>query len=65
VEIVGVKFVEAGAGEAQFVGGGASADLARAETVEQMTDERGGQTFDQLWFFIAAKITEQRWIYRF
>ncbi len=65
LEVSGVKFVEAGVAETQFVGGGAGADLASGETVEQVTDERGGQTFDQLWFFIGAKITEGRWIYRF
>lgn len=64
-EVSGVQFVEAGTGEAQFMGGGASTDLAGAETVEQVTDERAGQTFDQLWFFIGAKVTEGRWIFRF
>ena len=44
------------------MGGGASTDLAAAETVEQVTDERAGHTFDQLWFFIGAKVTERRWI---
>jgi hypothetical protein len=33
--------------------------------VEEMADERGGQTFDELMFFMAARITEGRWIYRF
>jgi hypothetical protein len=30
-----------------------------------MADERGGQTFDELMFFMAARIKEGRWIYRF
>jgi hypothetical protein len=47
------------------VGGGTGADLAGAVTVEQVTDERSGETFDQLWFFIGAKIREGRWIFRF
>jgi hypothetical protein len=52
-------------GQSQFGGGGAGADLAGAETVKEVTDERGGQTFEQLWFFIGGKITEGRWIFRF
>jgi hypothetical protein len=64
MEILGVEFVEAGTGQAQVSGCGASADLAGAITVEEMTDERRGQTFEQLSFFIGPKITEERWIYR-
>jgi hypothetical protein len=64
-EVIGVEFVEAGMGQSQFGGGGAGADLAGAETVKEVTDERGGQTFEQLWFFIGGKITEGRWIFRF
>jgi hypothetical protein len=64
LEIFGVEFVEAGTGQAQLSGRGASADLAGAITGEEMTDERRGQTFEQLSFFIGPKITEERWIYR-
>jgi hypothetical protein len=56
-EIIGVEFVEAGTGQAQFSGGGAGADLAGAITVEEVTDERRRQTFDQLKFFIGPKLT--------
>jgi hypothetical protein len=48
VQVVGVEFVEAGTSQSQFVGGGASADLAGAVTVQEMADEWSGQTFDQL-----------------
>lgn len=55
-EVFGVEFVEAGTGQAQFLGGGAGADLAGAITLEQMTDERRRVTFDQLKFFIGPKV---------
>lgn len=45
--------------------GSASTDLAAAKVMEQMTDKRARQTFDQLWLFIGAKVTEGRWIFRF
>jgi hypothetical protein len=64
-EILGVEFIEAGTSQPQFAGGSAGADLASAITVEEMTDEWSGQSFDQLWFFIGPKITEGRWIFRF
>jgi hypothetical protein len=51
-QVIGVKFVEAGARQSQFVGSGAGAELAGAVTVEQMPDEGSGQAFDQLLFFI-------------
>jgi hypothetical protein len=57
VEIIGIEFVEAGTGQAQFSGGGAGADMTGAMTVEEMTDERSGVTFDQLKFFIGPKVT--------
>jgi len=44
----GVEFVEAGAGQAEFSGGGASADLAGAIFMEEVTDEWSGVTMDQL-----------------
>jgi hypothetical protein len=53
-EVIGVEFVEAGSGQAQFEGGGAGTDVAGAKTLEEMTDERSGQAFDQLQSFIAA-----------
>jgi len=58
VEIIGVEFVEAGAGQAEFSGGGASADLAGAIFMEEVTDERSGVTMDQLKFFIGPKVAE-------
>jgi hypothetical protein len=56
VEIIGVEFVEAGAGQAQLPGGSTGADLAGAMTVEEMTDERSGVTFDQLKFFMGLSV---------
>jgi hypothetical protein len=64
LKVLAVEFIEAGTGQPEFIGGGASADLTGTITVEQMADERRGQTFDQLLFFIGPKITEGRWIYR-
>ena len=52
VQVVGIEFVEAGTSQSEFGGGGASADLADAVTVQEMADEWSGQTFDQLQFFI-------------
>jgi hypothetical protein len=54
-EVLAVKFIEAGTAQPQFAGGGAGTDLAVAITVEKMTDERRGQTFDQLLFFIGPR----------
>jgi hypothetical protein len=56
VEIIGVEFVEAGAGQAQLSGGGAGADLPGAIMVKEVTDERSGMPFDQLKFFIGPKV---------
>jgi hypothetical protein len=56
-EILGIKFVEAGTGQSQFAGGSARTNLANAITMKQMTNERSGQSFDQLLFFIGAMIT--------
>jgi len=58
-EVLGVKFVEAGTGQSQFEGGGASAEVAGAMTVEEVTDEWRGQTFGQLCFFIGPSLAEE------
>jgi hypothetical protein len=58
-QVIGVEFVEAGTGQSQFEGGGASAEVAGAMTVEEMTDEWSGQTFDQLCFFIGPSLAEE------
>lgn len=58
-EVIGVEFVEAGTRQSQFDGRGTGADLAGADTVEEMTDEGRRQSLGQLWFFISAKITEE------
>jgi hypothetical protein len=63
-EVVGVKFVEAGMSQSQFVGGTDGAEVSGAEAVEDVTDEWRGQTFAELKFFMAARIAEGRWIYR-
>lgn len=61
-EVVGVKFVEAGMSQSQFVGGADGAEVSGAEAVEDVTDEWSGQTFDELKFFMAARIAKGRWI---
>jgi hypothetical protein len=64
-EVLGVKLVETGTCQSQFAGRSAGADLAGAITVQEVADEWSGQSFDQLWFFMGPKITEERWIFRF
>jgi hypothetical protein len=63
-EVIGVKFVEAGMRQSQFGGGADGAEVSSAEAVEDVTDEWRRQTFAELKFFIAARITEGRGIYR-
>lgn len=64
-EIVAVEFVEAGAGEAQFAGGGGGGQFAAAMAGQEMADERGGETVDQLQFFMSAKLEGAAGILRF
>lgn len=54
-EIIGVEFVEAGTGQAQFSGGGVGREALGAMFGQEMADEGGGQTMDQLLFFMAAE----------
>ena len=61
-EVIRVKFVEAGMSQSEFVGGTDGAEVSGAEAVEDVTDEWRGQTFDELKFFMTARITEGRWI---
>jgi hypothetical protein len=58
-EVIRVEFVEAGAGQPEFAGGGASAELAGAITVEEMADQRSGQTVDELCFFMWGSLPEK------
>ena len=57
-EILVVKLVEAGASQAEFLCGRRCAQSAVAIFVEDMPDERGGQTFDQLQFFMRGRMPE-------
>jgi hypothetical protein len=59
-EVIGVEFVEAGAGQTEFAGGGTSAEKASAVTVEEMTDQRSGQTMDELCFFMRRSLPEKK-----
>jgi hypothetical protein len=54
-QIVGVEFVEAGAGQAQFGGGGTRGEVPGAMVGQEVTDEGSRQALDQLLFFIAAE----------
>jgi hypothetical protein len=45
-QIVTVEFVEAGAGQAQFCGGGACGEPAGAMVGQEMTDEGSGEALD-------------------
>ena len=58
-EVVGVKFVAAGMRQSQFAGGGDGTAVSGAEAVEDVADEWIWQTFDELKFFMAARITEE------
>ena len=58
-EVIRVEFVEAGAGQPEFDGGGTSAEVASAMTVEEMTDQRSGQTVDELVFFMRRRLPEK------
>jgi len=57
-EIVAVDFVKAGVGQIQFVGSLGCGKFSLPMRGQKMTDERHGQTFDQLQFFIMGRITE-------
>lgn len=54
-QIVGVEFVEAGAGQAQFGGGSARGEVPGAMVGQEVTDEGSRQALDQLLFFMAAE----------
>jgi len=43
-----VELVEAGAGKPQFLSGGGGGEFLAAMAGQQMPDDGGGQTFDQL-----------------
>jgi hypothetical protein len=60
LEVVAVEFVEAGAGQAQFVGGGAGGELPGAVAVEQVADEGRREAFAELELFIRASLPEER-----
>jgi len=47
-QVVAVQFVEAGAGEPQFLSGGGRGKFLAAMAGEEVTDDGGGQAFDQL-----------------
>lgn len=59
-EIVAVKFVEAGATQAEFIRRGGSGEFLPPESGEDFTDQRSTQTARELaiMFFIAARMTE-------
>ena len=54
-QIVGVEFVAAGAGQAQFSGSGTSGESPGAMVGQEVTDEGSGKSLDQLLFFMAAE----------
>jgi hypothetical protein len=47
-QVVGKEFIKACVRQSQFAGGGLSGELAGALAGQEMTNERSGQTFDQL-----------------
>ena len=60
-EIIAVEFVEAGATQAELVGGGGGGDFVAAEGGEEFTDQRRTETMGELtiMFFKAARMREQ------
>ena len=54
-QIVGVEFVEAGAGQAQFGGGGARGEWPGAMVGQEVADEGSRKALDQLLSFMAAE----------
>jgi hypothetical protein len=55
----------AGAREVQFASGVGRRKWAGTMAGQEMTDERSGQTFEQLKFFMALKDARRGWIFRF
>ena len=53
-EVVGVEFVEASVGQPQLGGCRGGVELAGAETGQDVTDQRRGQTMNELLFFIGG-----------
>ena len=60
-EIIAVEFVEAGATQAELVGGGGGGDFVAAEGGEEFTDQRRTETMGELtiMFFKAARMRER------
>ena len=55
-QVAAVEFVEAGAGKAQLGGGLGGGQFRGAMAGQQMADERGGETVDQLEFFMGVRL---------
>lgn len=55
LEVAGVEFIEAAAGEAEPVGGLVGAELTCAEAGEDVTDQRGGETVGELGLFCIGR----------
>ena len=58
-EVIRVEFIEAGAGQPQFAGGGASAEMTGAITVKEMPDQRRRQTVEELCFCMRRSLSEK------
>ena len=63
VEVLGIELVEAATREAQFPSDGLSVELAGTKAGQEVANEGGGTTIEQLMFFMAASVTA-RWIFR-
>jgi len=57
-QIIGIELVEAGAAQAEPVGGRAGGDVVAAEGGQDFADQRGSETMGELaiMFFIAARM---------
>lgn len=51
LKVIGVEFVEASASQSQFLGGLASGELPAAIVGQEVTNQRGGQAFDEWLLF--------------
>lgn len=58
-EVIGIDFIKTGKGQTQLLGRLTSGELLAAEAGQEMTDDRSGKTFDQLSFFMGARMTKE------
>ena len=63
-QVVNAQLVKAAEMNLEFQGRSLGREAASTDFSEEVADQRGGQTMDQLLFFMAVKVVK-RWIFRF